>query len=102
MPTYIMLTTLTAEGARTVHSSPDRLSAVNEEIASFGCKVVGQYAVLGAYDFVTIIEAPDNETIAHLSVDLGSRGTAKFQTLPAIPLEALVDKLKGPNQLGRG
>jgi uncharacterized protein with GYD domain len=102
MPTYIMLTTLTAEGARTVHSSPDRLSAVNEEIASFGCKVVAQYAVLGQYDFVTILEAPDNETIAHLSVDLGSRGTAKFQTLPAIPLEALVDKLKGPDQLGRG
>ncbi len=102
MPTYIMLTTLTADGARTVHASPDRLSAVNEEIATFGCTVVAQYAVLGQYDFVSIIEAPDNETIAHLSVDLGSRGTAKFQTLPAIPLESLVDKLKGPDQLGRG
>lgn len=50
---------------------------------------------------MTIIEAPDNETIAHLGVDLASRGTAKFQTLPAIPVESLVDKLKGPEQLGR-
>ena len=101
MPTYVMLTTLTTEGAHTVHANPDRLNAVNDEVASFGCRVVAQYAVLGAYDFVTIIEAPDNETIAHLSVDLGSRGTAKFETLPAIPVELLVDKLKGPDQLGR-
>ncbi len=101
MPTYIMLTTLTAEGAHTVHANPDGLNAVNDEVASFGCKVIAQYAVLGAHDFVTIIEAPDNETIAHLSVDLGSRGTAKFQTLPAIPVKALVDKLKAPDQLGR-
>ena len=70
MPTYIMLTTLTAQGAHTVHANPDRLAAVNDEVATFGCKVVAQYAVLGAFDFVTIIEAPDNETIAHLSVDL--------------------------------
>jgi len=62
-------------------------AAANQEIATFGCKVVAQYAVLGAFDFVTIIQAPDNETIAHLSVDLGSRGTAKIQTLPAIAIE---------------
>ena len=101
MPTYIMLATLTTEGAHTVHANPDRLAAVNDEVATFGCKVVAQYAVLGAFDFVTIIEAPDNETIAHLSVDLGSRGTAKIQTLPAIPIEALTAKLKGEEQLGR-
>ncbi|HKA04181.1 MAG TPA: GYD domain-containing protein [Acidimicrobiales bacterium] len=101
MPTYIMLTTLTSEGAHTVHANPDRLTAVNDEVATFGCKVVAQYAVLGPYDFVTIVEAPDNETIAHLSVDLGSRGTAKIQTLPAIPVESLMGKLKGPTQLGR-
>ena len=74
MPTSIVLTTLTADGAHIVHANPDRLAAVNEEAAGFGCAVVAQYAVLGALDFVTIIEAPDNETIAHLSVDLGSRG----------------------------
>jgi uncharacterized protein with GYD domain len=57
--------------------------------------------VLGQYDFVTIVEAPDNETVAHLSVDLGSRGTARMQTLPAISLDDLMTKLKGPDQLGR-
>jgi uncharacterized protein with GYD domain len=96
-----MLTTLTSEGAHTVHANPDRLGAVNDEVAKFGCRVVSQYAVLGDYDFVSIVEAPDNETIAHLSVDLGSRGTAKIKTLPAIPVESLVAKLKGPDQLGR-
>ncbi len=101
MATYIMLTTLTSEGAHTVHGNPDRLKAVAEEVKSFGCEVIAQYAVLGEFDFVTIVEAPDNETIAHLSVDLGSRGTAKFRTLPAIQIDALVDKLKGPAQLGR-
>jgi uncharacterized protein with GYD domain len=101
VPTYIMLTTLTAEGAHTVHANPDRLTALADEVAKFGCKVVAEYAVLGQYDFVTVVDAPDNETVAHLSVDLGSRGTAKLQTLPAISLEALMAKLKGPDQLGR-
>ena len=87
MPTYILLSTLTAEGRQTLHKSPDRLEEVNKEIADFGCKVVAQYAVLGAYDFITVVEAPDNETAAHLSVDLGSRGTVNIITLPAIPID---------------
>ena len=101
MATYIMLSTLTSEGGHTLHANPDRLDAVNDEIAEFGCKVVAQYATLGPYDFVSIIEAPDNETVAHLSVDLGSRGTAKFVTLPAIDVARLKEKLKGPEQLGK-
>jgi uncharacterized protein with GYD domain len=63
--------------------------------------VVAQYAVLGAYDFIRVVEAPDNETAAHLSVDLGSRGTVNIITLPAIPIEQLRTKLKGPKQMGR-
>ena len=84
MPTYILCSSLTAEGGQTLHTTPDRMIEVNREIAEFGCKLVGQYATLGIYDFVTIIEAPDNETIAHLSIDLSSRGTVKIMTLPAI------------------
>ena len=72
MPTYILLSSLTPEGSQTLHKDPDRLDAVNKEIADFGCKVVTQYAVLGGYDFVTIVDAPDNETVAHMSVDLSS------------------------------
>jgi uncharacterized protein with GYD domain len=101
MPTYVMLSTLTPDGRRTLHSDPDRLDEVNQEIADFGCRVVAQYAVLGNYDFVTIVEAPDNETVAHLSVDLGSRGTVSLVTLPAIPTSELRAKLKGSKQMGR-
>jgi uncharacterized protein with GYD domain len=74
---------------------------VNKEISEFGCKVVTQYAVLGGYDFVTIVEAPDNETVAHMSVDRSSRGTVKITTLPAIPVTELKAKLKGPKQMGK-
>jgi uncharacterized protein with GYD domain len=101
MPTYVLLSTLTPEGRRTLHSDPDRLDEVNREITDFGCEVVSQYAVLGRYDFITVIEAPDNETVAHLSVDLGSRGTVNIMTLPAIPMAQLRSKLKGPTQMGR-
>ncbi len=101
MPTYVMLTTLTPQGSQTLHKRPERLQEVNREIEEFGCKVVAQYAVLGQYDFVSIVEAPDNETIAHLSVDLASRGTVKIQTLPASPLPDLIDKLTVKRQIGK-
>jgi uncharacterized protein with GYD domain len=101
MPTYILLSTLTPEGRQTLHRNPERLEEVNREITEFGCKVVAQYAVLGSYDFVSIIEADDNETIAHLSVDLGSRGTVHITTLPALSMTQLQEKLKGSRQMGR-
>ncbi len=99
MPTYIMLSTLTPEGRQTLHKSPERMEAVNKEIEAFGCKVVSQYAVLGLYDFVTVLEAPDNETVAHLSVDLGSRGTVNITTLPAMTTGELRRKLAGPKHM---
>jgi uncharacterized protein with GYD domain len=101
MPTYVLLSTLTPEGRQTLHKDPDRLEKVNQEITDFGCNVVAQYAVLGQCDFITIVEAPDNETVAHLSVDLGSRGTVNIVTLPAISIAALRTKLKGAQQMGR-
>jgi len=101
MPTYILLSTLTPEGRRTLHSDPDRLDEVNQEITDFGCEVVAQYAVLGSCDFVTVIQAPDNGTVAHLSIDLGSRGTVSIVTLPALTMAELRTKLKGPKQMRR-
>jgi uncharacterized protein with GYD domain len=101
MPTYILLSTLTPEGRQSLHRDPDRMNKVNKEIAEFGCKVISQYAVLGQCDFVTIVEAADNATVAHLSVDLGSRGTVNITTLPAIPLTELRAKMKGAKQMGR-
>ena len=75
MPTYILFSTLTPEGRQTLHANPDRVLGVNKEVEEFGCKVIAQYATLGQFDFVTIVEANDSETVAHLSIDLGSRGT---------------------------
>ena len=100
MPTYILLSTLTTEGRKTLHKHPERVSAVNEEMLAFGCKVLDQYAVLGGYDFITIVEAPDNETVAHLSVDLGSRGTVNITTLPAVPIADFTAQLERAEQLG--
>ncbi len=99
MPIFVMLSTLTPEGQKTLHKNPERLEEVNKEIAAFGCNVLSQYAVLGSYDFVTTLEAPDLETVAHLSVDMGSRGTVKITTLPAIPTREMIAKLRGPKHM---
>ncbi len=93
MATFIMLTKLTADGGRTLAANPERVDAVNAEIGEFGCAVVAQYATLGNYDFVTILEGPDAETIAKLSVNLASRGTVEINTLPAIPRKDFIESL---------
>ncbi len=100
MSRYILLSTLTTEGRKTIHQHPERMQEVDNEIQTFGCKVVDQYAVLGVYDFVTVVDAPDNETVAHLAVDLGSRGTVNVVTLPAISIDTLAGQLKRAEQLG--
>ena len=83
MATYVLLSTLTDEGRKTVKNRPERIQEVSREIETWGAKVIAQYAVLGAYDFVNIVEAPDNETISRVSLELGSRGTIQITTLPA-------------------
>ena len=94
MPIYILLSNLTDEGWETVKSRPERIKEVNKEIEAFGARVIGQYAVLGPYDFVNIVEAPDNKTIARISVELGSRGTIQIKSLPAIPIEEFIATMK--------
>ena len=101
MGLYVLLSTLTPQGRGSLHSNPERIDAVNEEIAGFDCHVIAQYALLGRYDFLTVIDAPDNETVAHLSIDLGSRGTVTIETLPAISVDSLEAKLEGSSQLSR-
>jgi uncharacterized protein with GYD domain len=94
MPTYILLSNLTDEGAKTLTDRPQRLQEVNKEIEQFGAKVTAQYAVLGPYDFVSVVDAPDNETIARVSVALGARGSVRLLTLPAMPVANFVRNLK--------
>ena len=99
MATYILFSTLTPEGRQTLHANPDRVLGVNKEVEDFGCKVLAQYATLGQFDFMTIIEAADSETVAHLSIDLGSRGTVNVTSVPAVSIEDLRSKLKSKQQL---
>lgn len=94
MATYILLSTLTDEGAKTVKNNPNRIKEVNKEIEKLGARVTAQYATLGPYDFVNVVEAPDNETIGRVSAELASRGSVKIMTLPAIPIDAFIGKLK--------
>jgi uncharacterized protein with GYD domain len=93
MPTYVMLTNLTPDGVKTLKNNPARVGEVNKEVEQIGAKVVAQYATLGPYDFVTIVEAPDDKTMAKVSVELGSRGTMTSQTLAAMPAEELAAAL---------
>ncbi|MCS6964366.1 GYD domain-containing protein [Thermoflexus sp.] len=95
MAIYIMLSTLTGDGAETIRERPERILEVNREVEAMGVKVLAQYAVLGPYDFVNIVEAPDNETVARVSVELASRGSVKIMTLPAIPIEEFIRRIKG-------
>jgi uncharacterized protein with GYD domain len=94
MSTFIMLSTLTDEGAETITENPDRIKEVNLEVESLGVKVLHQFATLGQYDFLSIVEAPDNETIARVSAELSSRGSIRLQTLPAIPIDTFIAKFK--------
>ena len=87
MPTYILLTTLTAQGLQTLRSNPDRLREVNKDVEELGARIVHQWMTLGTYDFVNVVEAPDETTIARVSVTLGARGSAKLQTLTAIAID---------------
>ena len=93
MPTYILLTTLTAQGVQTLKSNPDRLREVNRDVEELGAKVLHQWGMIGAYDFLNIVEAPDAETVAKVSVALGARGSAKLQTFELIEIDGLLDQL---------
>ena len=93
MTTYLMLTSLTAEGLRTLKNNPGRVTEVNKEVEQMGGKVVAQYTTLGEYDFVTVIEAPDEQTMAKISVELGSRGTMTSRTLSAIHVFERIERM---------
>ncbi len=95
MPTYLMLTTLTEKGTQTLNSNPTRLAEVNRDVEELGARVLHQWASLGEYDFVNVVEAPDDLTMAKLSVQLGARGSVKFETLPLVPVDELLTALEG-------
>ena len=93
MPLFILLSNLTAQGVQTLKSNPDRLKAVNKDVEELGAKVLHQWATLGPFDFINVVEAPDAATIARVSVALGARGSAKLQTLQALEIDELLAAL---------
>ena len=93
MPTYIMLSTLTPEGVQTIKNNPQRIREVNREVEQLGAMVKAQWATLGHFDFVNIIEAPDDRTMARVSLELSSRGTAHYESLSAIPIDDFIASL---------
>ena len=94
MPTYILLSRLSTQGVQTLKSNPDRLREVNRDVEELGAKVLHQWATLGEWDFVNIVEAPDIQTIARVSVALGARGSTKIETLPALSIDELLAALE--------
>jgi uncharacterized protein with GYD domain len=94
MPKYIMLTTLTDRGLQTLRSNPERLRAVNRDVEELGATVVHQWACLGPFDFVNIVDAPDAATVARLSVALGARGSAKLQSYELMEIDEFLGALE--------
>ena len=93
MPTFVLLSTLTPEGVQTIKNNPTRIREVNKEVEQLGATVKAQWATLGRYDFVNIVEAPDETAMARVSLELGSRGTARYESLVAIPVDDFIASL---------
>lgn len=93
MPTYIMMCTLTPDGVETVKNNPQRILEVNKEVEQLGASVTAQWATLGEFDFISVVEAPDEKTMARVSLELGSRGTGRYETLAAIPVDDFIASL---------
>jgi len=94
MATFILLSTLTDDGAKTITANPERIKEVNSEVERLGVRVHAQYAVLGPYDFVTIVEADSIQSVARVSAALSSRGSIKIQTLAALPIDEFISGIK--------
>jgi len=93
MATYVMLTTLTDQGRKTIKENPQRIKEVNKEIEAMGVKILAQYVLLGPYDFVNILEAQDNKAVSKLAVELGARGTLQTLTMAAMTLDEFIGNL---------
>jgi uncharacterized protein with GYD domain len=94
MATFLMLSTLGPEGMATLRDKPERLKEVNAEVEAMGAHVVSQWALLGQYDFATVLECPDEKTVTRVAVTLGARGTLKTKTLIAVPIDEFIETIR--------
>jgi uncharacterized protein with GYD domain len=93
MPIYVMLSRLSQQGVQTLKANPDRLREVNRDVEELGARVLHQWATLGEFDFVNVVEAPDTETVARVSVALAARGSTRIETLPALTIDDFIQTL---------
>jgi uncharacterized protein with GYD domain len=94
MPLYVMLTTLTDQGLQTLRSNPERIRAVNRDVEALGARVLHQWACLGPFDFVNVVEAADAAAISRISVELGARGSAKLQSYELMDVDDFLEALE--------
>jgi uncharacterized protein with GYD domain len=93
MAIYILLSSLSTQGVQTLKANPDRLREVNRDVEELGARVLHQWATLGEFDFVSVVEAPDTATVARVSVALGARGSTRIATLPALTVDEFIQTL---------
>lgn len=98
MPYFVMLTKLTDDGRSTVKSKPSRIREVNKEVEEMGVEIVAQYFLLGPYDFINILRAPDHWNVARVSMELGSRGTLEIMTMPAMGVDEFITYMEAMNK----
>ena len=96
MSLYVMLSTLSESGRKVLRERPGWIRKVNGDLQRMGARVVAQYALLGPYDFLTVVDAPDNSTISRVSVEIGARGSVQMMTMAAIPLDEFIGCLERP------
>lgn len=95
MPRFVMLSNLGPDGYATLQENPERLKEVNVEVEAMGVKVLEQYGLLGQFDFLSVLDAPDELTMARVATALAARGTLKSITLTAIPVDDLIAGIRG-------
>jgi len=93
MPIYILLSSLSTQGVQTLKANPDRLREVNRDVEELGARVLHQWATLGEFEFVSVVEAPDPASVARVSVALGARGSTRIATLPALTVDEFIQTL---------
>ena len=93
MPTYIMLSKLSEQGLQTLRANPERLREVNKDVEELGARVLHQWFMLGPFDFVNIVEAPDAKAVAQVSIAISARGSTQLQTYEAIEVDELLNLL---------
>ncbi len=94
MARYIIISNLTDEGAKTLKKNPGRVKEVNDELKYMDVNVLDQYAVMGNFDFLTIVEADDDTKITKAVVEIASRGSIKTVTYKAIQIDEFIESLR--------